>query len=99
MNIIYASGIKGAGDTRYVMLMMFAFSLVGLAIPTYVTLVVLDMGIYAAWTVLTLYIIILSFAFLFRFIGGKWKSMSVIEIELVTIDDSATVRNGAISKA
>ena len=99
MNIIYASGLEGAGDTRFVMLMMFAFSLVGLAIPTYVTLVVLNMGIYAAWTILTLYIIILSFAFLLRFIGGKWKSMSVIEVELVTTDDSAPVRHAAISKA
>jgi MATE family multidrug resistance protein len=99
MNIIYASGIKGAGDTRFVMLMMFAFFLFGLAIPTYVTLVVLDMGIYAAWTVLTLYIIILSFAFLLRFLGGKWKSMSVIEVKLVTTGDSAPVRHAAISKA
>ena len=98
MNIIYASGIKGAGDTRFVMLMMFVFSLVGLAVPTYVTLVVLHMGIYSAWTVLTIYIIMLSFAFLFRFLGGKWKSMSVIEVELVATEDFTPKGHPAITK-
>jgi len=79
MNIIFASGIKGAGDTRFVMLMTFFLSLFGLAIPTYVVLNVLNLGLYAAWTVITLYIICLSFAFLARFLGGKWKTMQVIE--------------------
>jgi MATE family multidrug resistance protein len=99
MNIIYSSGIKGAGDTRFVMLMMFVFSLVGLAIPTYVTLVVLDMGIYSAWTVLTIYIIVLSFAFLLRFLSGKWKSMSVIEVELVATEDFTPTGHAAIGKS
>jgi len=32
-----------------------------------------------AWTILTVYVIILIFAFLFRFLSGKWKSMLVID--------------------
>ena len=78
MNIIFASGIKGAGDTRFVMLMTFFLSLFGLAIPTYIVLNVFHLGLFAAWTVITLYIIFLSFAFLARFLTGKWKSMRVI---------------------
>jgi len=79
MNIIFASGIKGAGDTRFVMLMTFFLSMFGLAIPTYIVLNVFHLNLYAAWTVITVYIIMLSFAFLARFLSGKWKAMRVIE--------------------
>jgi MATE family multidrug resistance protein len=32
-----------------------------------------------AWTIMTMYVILLSFAFILRFLGGKWKTMLVIE--------------------
>ncbi len=98
MNIICSCGIKGAGDTRFVMLMTFGFSLFGLAIPSYVVLVVLKLGIYAAWTIITLYVIILGFGFLFRFRGGRWKAMRVIELEHALMPDSATAEYGAEGK-
>ena len=79
LNIIFAAGIKGAGDTRYVMVMIFSISLLVLVVPSYVVLVVLHKGIYAGWTLASAYIILLGFAFLLRFLGGKWKSMRVIE--------------------
>ena len=79
LNIIFASGVKGAGDTRFVMMMIFGFSFFGLALPTYMAMVVLRLDLMTAWTILTVYVIILSFAFLFRFLSGKWKSMLVID--------------------
>jgi MATE family multidrug resistance protein len=79
LNIIFASGVKGAGDTRFVMVMIFGFSVLGLALPTYIAMVVLRLGLMTAWTIITVYIIILSFAFLFRFLSGKWKAMLVID--------------------
>jgi len=79
MTIIYASAIKGAGDTRFVMLMIMVLSAFVLVIPTYLVVVVLEYGLMASWIFATAYIIILSFAFYFRFLGGKWKSMRVIE--------------------
>ncbi len=79
MNIIFASAIKGAGDTRYVMCMIAVVSGCVLVIPSYLVLIVGKAGIYAAWTIATLYVIILGFAFLRRFLSGKWKSMRVIE--------------------
>jgi len=90
MNIIFASGIKGAGDTRFVMVMMFIFSIFGLTIPTYIALIVLKLSLYVAWMIITIYIIILSFAFLFRFLGGKWKKMLVIETKPKVASDSTT---------
>ena len=78
MNIVFASAIKGAGDTRYVMVMILVLSMGILVIPSYLSLVVFKRGVYLAWVFATVYIVILGFGFLFRFLGGKWKSMRVI---------------------
>ncbi len=79
MNIVFASGLKGAGDTRFIMKMLFFTSLLTLVIPTYIALEVLNRGIYAAWGIASFYIILLGFIFLARFRHGKWKTMKVIE--------------------
>jgi len=79
MNIVFASGVKGAGDTRFVMMMIVVVSSLLLVLPTLIVVKVLHLGLYAAWTVVTVYVIALGFAFLARFLGGKWKSMRVIE--------------------
>jgi len=91
MCIIFSFGIRGAGDTRYAMFMVVGFSFFGLALPTYIILGLLNMGIYAAWTILTVYIGVLGFAFLGRFLGGKWKSMRVIETVEPTVPESTVV--------
>ena len=79
MNIIFASAIKGAGDTRFVMFMIVSLALGGLVIPSYIAIIVLKMSIYSAWIIVTIYITLLGSCFLWRFLGGKWKSMRVIE--------------------
>ena len=79
LNIIFTSAIKGAGDTRFVLRMIIVLSLVLLIIPSYVALVIFHKDIYFAWTIISVYIVVLGFAFLLRFLQGKWKSMRVIE--------------------
>ena len=79
LNIIFASAIKGAGDTRFVVRMTVLLSLFLLVIPTYIVLVILHKNIYIAWLVASLYFSILGIAFLLRFLQGKWKTMRVIE--------------------
>jgi MATE family multidrug resistance protein len=79
LNIIFSSAIKGAGDTRFVMVAMSAMSAFVLVFPTYLAIFVFDRGITVAWIIASSYIILLGFVFLFRFLGGKWKSMRVIE--------------------
>lgn len=88
MNIIFAAAIKGAGDTRYVMWMIGILSAVVLVIPSFIALLILGGGIYVGWSIVTAYVIILGFAFLFRFLGGKWKSMRVIEEALPSLPPS-----------
>lgn len=79
MNIIFASALRGAGDTRYVMVMLGCVSLVVLVIPSYLALELLGAGLYTGWAIGSAYVVALGFAFLFRFLGGRWKSMRVIE--------------------
>lgn len=78
-NIIFASAIKGAGDTRFVMAMIVTMSLLVLVIPTYIVLNTFGGGIVACWTIATVYVCLLGVAFYLRFRNGKWKSMKVIE--------------------
>jgi MATE family multidrug resistance protein len=78
MNIVFAAGIKGAGDTRFVMYMILIGSVGIMIVPTSLALLVFQAGIYTAWIFLTAYVSILGFGFLLRFLQGKWKSMKVI---------------------
>jgi MATE family multidrug resistance protein len=79
LNLVFASAIKGAGDTRFVMMMGFFLSLLLLVIPSYVAVVVMGRGLYTAWGIASVYISLLGFSYLFRFLSGKWKTMKVIE--------------------
>jgi MATE family multidrug resistance protein len=77
--IIFASAIKGAGDTRFTMFAILFMSLFVFVLPSYVALLWLDAGIYAGWGIASTYIASLGLLFFFRFLRGKWKSMRVIE--------------------
>jgi MATE family multidrug resistance protein len=79
MNIVFCSAIKGAGDTRYVMLITVILSVFVFILPVYLTVVVFEFGLMVAWIFATIYIISLGFIFYLRFLGGKWKAMRVIE--------------------
>ncbi len=81
LNIVFTAAIKGAGDTRFVMIIFAIVASTVLVIPTYIALVVLHADIYTAWIIFTIYVTVMGFIFLFRFLGGKWKSMRVIEVK------------------
>ena len=79
LNIVFSAALKGAGDTRYIMFVVLLVSSATLVVPSYVALVVLGADIGVGWSILTVYIIALTVVFLHRYLGGKWKSMRVIE--------------------
>jgi len=83
LNIIFSSAIKGAGDTRFVMWMILCMSLGILVIPSFVAITRFSAGIYACWTIASLYVIGLGVAFFLRYRSGKWESMRVIEIPVI----------------
>ncbi len=78
MNIVFASAIRGAGDTRFCLIFTFLSSILVMVVPTYISMQYFDAGLYVAWGWAMAYIVVLAFGFLARFLTGQWKSMSVI---------------------
>lgn len=78
-NLVLSGALKGAGDTRFVMwysVLMGWFVLVPV-----VTVLVLyfGAGLFAAWGVLTAYVMVLAIGYWVRFASGRWKSIEVID--------------------
>jgi MATE family, multidrug efflux pump len=97
MNIIFCSALKGAGDTPYVMIVTVILSLFVLILPTYLVVVRLDWGLMAAWVLASAYIILIGIIFYLRFLGGKWKSMRVIE-QVVPVPKPGPTKLGRVAK-
>ena len=79
MNIVFCAAIKGAGDTRFVMLSMVVISFLVMALPLYLIIFVFKQGLYVSWIMITANVMTLGLVFFFRFSTGKWKEMRVIE--------------------
>ncbi|HEY1406464.1 MAG TPA: MATE family efflux transporter, partial [Spirochaetota bacterium] len=79
LNMIFGSALKGAGDTKFVMLSNIGLTLFVLVIPSFVLIRFAHANIFGAWYVAALYIVILGLCFLIRFLTGKWTLMRVIE--------------------
>ncbi len=77
--IVFSAAVKGAGDTRFVMWVTVAVSLSVMVLPIWLGITRFGLGLYGAWMFASAYIILLSIIFYFRFRGGKWKTMRVIE--------------------
>lgn len=88
LNIIFAGALKGAGDTRYVMVVSVAMAWGIMVIPTWLACTYFGQGIYAAWIFLSAFVMTLGFGFLVRFLRGKWKEMRVIECPAPVIPTS-----------
>lgn len=88
MNIIFASAIKGAGDTRFVMYAIVLLSGIVLLVPAWLAMFVFRLGLFSGWTVLTVYVMMLGLIFMARFLGGKWKQMRVIDESPVPLPPS-----------
>ncbi len=78
-NLIFSGALKGAGDTRFVMVVLSFLSMTVLIFPSYLALVVFQKNLFYAWGSATIYISALGLVFYLRFLQGKWKAMRVIE--------------------
>jgi len=93
--VLFASAIKGAGDTRFVLLN----SIVTAPLPIlcgYVGVRYYSQGLIYCWWVITLWIMLLSVVFCLRFLQGHWRSMRVIEAD--TLPDLVTASELSASK-
>lgn len=77
MNLIFSFSLKGAGDTKFVTLVALLVPWPIMVIPTYFLQNKVG-AIYWAWGAASIFIIMQALVFWRRFVGGKWKSMSVI---------------------
>ncbi len=88
-NIVFSAALKGAGDTKFVMMTAITLNWLVMVLPTWLAITFLNgtARLYAAWGALTAYVCLLSIVFFLRFTGGKWKNMRVIE-KPPTVPDS-----------
>ena len=84
MYILFTAALKGAGDTRYVMLASIVMSWVFMVVPAWIAIAFFDPDVYVLWLFICSYIIVSGIVFYVRFRGGKWKLMRVIEGQATT---------------
>lgn len=75
--LIFGEAIRGAGDTKFYMLVMLACAW-GLLIPgTWLIVYKLQGSVFVVWSWLTFYAALTAVFMLWRFLAGKWKSIRV----------------------
>lgn len=79
--MVFSGALKGAGDTRFLMISIGVSSLFCLILPVYFGISYFEMGVQAAWSCVLLFIIVLFLLSAGRYRTGKWKKMLVIEKE------------------
>ena len=77
-NLVYGSALKGAGDTRFVMIFSVALAWFMLVPGQLVIIEWLRCGIITAWWWTGLYVALLGIGFAIRFFHGGWKKIDVI---------------------
>ncbi len=92
MNLVFAAGLKGAGDTLYPLLLTLLLSWTLLLLPSYVLCVLGNGGVNTAWWTATAYVIFLGLLMYRRFRAGRWKALRVIEVHPPELD--AALREG-----
>jgi MATE family multidrug resistance protein len=78
VNIILAYALRGAGDTRFVVLVSVVLSWPLMVVPTYLVWKS-GYGVEPAWAAATVYLAVTAGVYVVRFLGGKWRTMTVIE--------------------
>jgi len=82
--LVYSGALKGAGDTRFVMLVSIVFSQLLLTGPCLLIAYFKDSfatpnhGLYAAWAACTLYIFFIAAINVLRYWFGTWKAIDMI---------------------
>lgn len=78
-NLIIGGALKGAGDTRFVMIYSLAMAW-GVWIPAeWIVFQSPRRGIIPAWIVMTAYVFLLAAGFFWRFLRGTWRRIELIE--------------------
>lgn len=77
LNLNFSFALKGAGDTKFVSLVSLFLPWPVMVLPTYL-FAEWEGAVFWAWGAATVYGMTISCIFWRRFVGGKWKKMSVM---------------------
>ena len=76
--IVYMGGLKGAGDTRFIMAVMGTSSILCIVAPLLVMNLLGMTDINGPWIFLLLYVVVLASTFMLRFRRGPWRRIDLI---------------------
>ncbi|MFZ1935160.1 MAG: MATE family efflux transporter [Thermoguttaceae bacterium] len=82
LNVTFAGTLKGAGDTRFIMVVSLLLTPIPVA-AAWVGIHFFGLGLIWCWIVITLWICISGLIYLARYVQGRWRHMRVIEPELI----------------
>ncbi|MGD9731839.1 MAG: MATE family efflux transporter, partial [Desulfamplus sp.] len=77
--IIYTGVLKGAGDSQFIMTSIISVSVTCLFIPLWFGMQHFGMGLYFAWSCITVYLIVLFIIVITRYHRGRWKEITILE--------------------
>jgi len=77
--MIYTGALKGAGDTRFIIISIAVVSMLAMILPSVIGVEFFGMGLYYIWGCAVAFIFLLAVVTLVRYRQGRWKGMRVIE--------------------
>ncbi len=84
--MMLTAALKGAGDTRYVMVASVLLGVGLMVLPPLIAVEFFGAGVFIVWIFICAFLAAGSVTFYLRFRGGKWRSMRVIEASPVLED-------------
>jgi len=82
LNIVFASTLKGAGDTRFILITSLVLTPVPL-VTAWLGIRFGGLGLLWCWITITGWVCALGIIYSARFFDGRWKQMRVIEAEFI----------------
>ena len=82
MCVVFTGTLKGAGDTRFIMVVSLLLTPVPVA-AAWIGIHFYGLGLQWCWSVITAWICTSGVIYLTRYLQGHWKHMRVIEPELI----------------
>ncbi len=86
MGMVFGGAIKGAGDTRFVLVTSSVIAMLGAGI-TWAGIHTKTFGLHRCWMTITGWVMLLGIVYLVRFLGGRWRTMRVIEPEVIDAEE------------
>jgi multidrug resistance protein, MATE family len=91
MSVVFASAIKGAGDTRFVLCTAAIMAPLPV-LACWLGMRSFDLSLLGCWTALTVWISAVGCVYLGRFLQGHWRHMRVIEPALPDLEPTPAPR-------